>query len=92
MNFKVPGGYTIARVTKRKRPTITCFYGVRLDTGSGPFPPETREQTFACLASIFCRVSRTLVKLSSGSTTGATQHLKDTHGIEAVSSAKTTKR
>ncbi|CAN0448823.1 unnamed protein product [Hapterophycus canaliculatus] len=92
MNFKAPEGFTIARITKRKRPTITCFHGVRLDIGSGPFPPETREQKFACLASNSCRVSRALVKVSSGSTTGATQHLKDTHGIEAVSSAKTTKR
>ncbi|CAM9459705.1 unnamed protein product, partial [Hapterophycus canaliculatus] len=81
MNYKPLGGFTIARVKKRKRPTITCFYGARLDIGSGPFPPETREQTFACLASNSCRVSRKLVKVSSGSTTGATQHLKDTHGI-----------
>ncbi|CAN0364775.1 unnamed protein product [Hapterophycus canaliculatus] len=92
MKYKAPGGFTIARVTKRKRPTITCFYGVKLDIGSGPFPPESREQTFACLASNSCRVSRKLVKVSGGSITGATQHLKDTHGIEAVSSAKTTKR
>ncbi|CAM9691300.1 unnamed protein product, partial [Hapterophycus canaliculatus] len=69
-----------------------AFMAVRLDIGSGPFPPETPEQKFACFAINSCRSSRKLVKVSSGSTTGATQHLKDTHGIEAVSSAKTTKR
>ncbi|CAN0129408.1 unnamed protein product [Hapterophycus canaliculatus] len=91
MNYKAPGGFTVAKVTKRKRPTITCFYGVRLDIGSGPFPSEPREQKFAFLASNSCRVSRTLIEINSGSTTGATQHLKETHEVEAVSSAKTTK-
>ncbi|CAM9660845.1 unnamed protein product [Scytosiphon promiscuus] len=92
MFHRAPQEFSIATMPAKRKPSITKLYGIRLEIGSGLFPAANREQKFACLASNLCRVTLTLFEISKDQTTGGTQHLKESHGNVARSSARTAKR
>lgn len=72
------------------KPSFTAFYGVRLEYKGEDRQKKLvpkRKQLYACLASQGCRTMSKTLKISSGSTTGATNHLKQEHAITSETSA-----
>ncbi|CAN0022001.1 unnamed protein product, partial [Laminaria digitata] len=89
--LRAPPGYTVAAIgSKRKKHSITAYYGVR--PGGEPMPAGKRRQKWACLASHQCRSQQDFLSIHSDSTTGATQHLSDAHNIHSAVVAAGTKR
>ena len=71
------------------KPSFTAFYGVRLEykPEDGKKLEPVRKQVYACLASQGCRTTAKTLKISSSSTTSATNHLKQEHSITSETSA-----
>ena len=71
------------------KPSFTAFYGVRLEykPEDGKKLEPVRKQVYACLASQGCRTTAKTLKISSSSTSGATNHLKQEHSITSETSA-----
>lgn len=99
ISFKPPTNRTFATFDpKKKNPSITIWYGVRLEEVREEGKPDLvaenkkRTQYWACLANNECRNDRTMIKISSEQTTGATSHLRDMHGIHSQAYAANNKR
>ena len=69
--------------------SFTAFYGVRLEykPEDGKKLEPVRKQVHACRASQGCRTTAKILKITPGSTTGATNHLEQEHSITSESSA-----
>lgn len=95
LNFTPPGHLLIADIPQdESAPSVSAFYGVRLDIkpNEGEKLAETRKQKYMCLATQKCRTARKLLGISTGSTTGATNHLKKQHSIQSAASVSQQER
>ncbi|CAN0120107.1 unnamed protein product [Ectocarpus sp. 4 AP-2014] len=83
LGYQPPPGHTIDRIHNvTSKPSFICFWGVRVYT----MVNGKKKSCYKCMANHKCRVSPKLLSLA-GSTTGATEHLKNVHKTESPTSA-----
>ena len=90
LRYAPPQALMIADIPNVKgKPSFTAFYGVRLEykPKDGKKLEPVRKQVYTCFASQGCRTTAKTLKISSSSTTGATNHLKQEHSITSETSA-----
>ncbi|CAB1100821.1 unnamed protein product [Ectocarpus sp. CCAP 1310/34] len=91
--YRPPDGYAISAIHNVKgNPSFISFWGVRIHTThTTSAGTKKRKNFYKCMANHTCRSSVKLLALT-GSTTGATEHLKKVHEIESPSSADDKKK
>ena len=83
LDYQPPNGYSICSIHNVKsKPSFICFWGVRVSK----LLDGKKKSYYKCMATHTCRATNKLLSCS-GSTTGATEHLKKVHDIESATSA-----